>query len=178
MSIILAADNFNSQPHEEADSLAFYKWAADVSFQLTASRGGWLWVLKWNYIRLHFNSQPHEEADNHIHIVLNEHGIFQLTASRGGWRMGDMKIGMTETFQLTASRGGWPKAQVYLVSTYQFQLTASRGGWQCLGWMRGERNDISTHSLTRRLTVLWRLVRQKYLHFNSQPHEEADIIYL
>ena len=34
---------------------------------------------------------------------------------------------------------------------------------------------ISTHSLTKRLTV-WRVFRiADYSHFNSQPHEEADI---
>ena len=33
---------------------------------------------------------------------------------------------------------------------------------------------ISTHSLTRRLTLLLLLVMLDDLHFNSQPHEEAD----
>ena len=33
------------------------------SFQLTASRGGWLWRIFQFCIDRHFNSQPHEEAD-------------------------------------------------------------------------------------------------------------------
>ena len=33
---------------------------------------------------------------------------------------------------------------------------------------------ISTHSLTRRLTLLLRSYQVRYKHFNSQPHEEAD----
>ena len=34
--------------------------------------------------------------------------------------------------------------------------------------------DISTHSLTRRLTDLGLENSRKELHFNSQPHKEAD----
>ena len=34
--------------------------------------------------------------------------------------------------------------------------------------------DISTHSLTRRLTACWKRRRQWLCHFNSQPHKEAD----
>ena len=34
--------------------------------------------------------------------------------------------------------------------------------------------DISTHSLTRRLTYLTSQERNGTLYFNSQPHEEAD----
>ena len=33
---------------------------------------------------------------------------------------------------------------------------------------------ISTHSLTKRLTVTFVQNTEKKLHFNSQPHEEAD----
>ena len=33
---------------------------------------------------------------------------------------------------------------------------------------------ISTRSLTRRLTLVEKLVPQLVNHFNSQPHEEAD----
>ena len=34
--------------------------------------------------------------------------------------------------------------------------------------------EISTHSLTRRLTFRENAVRQAVEHFNSQPHKEAD----
>ena len=37
--------------------------------------------------------------------------------------------------------------------------------------------DISTHSLTRRLTACWKRRRQWLCHFNSQPHKEADILW-
>ena len=35
-------------------------------------------------------------------------------------------------------------------------------------------SDISTHSLTRRLTLKRVEVRLTYTNFNSQPHKEAD----
>ena len=35
-------------------------------------------------------------------------------------------------------------------------------------------NSISTHSLTRRLTILFPNPVQMWYYFNSQPHEEAD----
>ena len=34
--------------------------------------------------------------------------------------------------------------------------------------------DISTHSLTRRLTPAMILLLEKFINFNSQPHKEAD----
>ena len=34
--------------------------------------------------------------------------------------------------------------------------------------------DISTHSLTRRLTAFLGYQRSRIWHFNSQPHKEAD----
>ena len=36
--------------------------------------------------------------------------------------------------------------------------------------------DISTHSLTKRLTTAGRILYHLYRNFNSQPHEEADSI--
>ena len=35
--------------------------------------------------------------------------------------------------------------------------------------------SISTHSLTKRLTQLRQKMKKLMLHFNSQPHEEADL---
>ncbi len=34
--------------------------------------------------------------------------------------------------------------------------------------------DISTHSLTRRLTTRYNICIKQKLYFNSQPHKEAD----
>ena len=40
--------------------------------------------------------------------------------------------------------------------------------------MVADNMDISTHSLTKRLTVHPNQSRPSIQHFNSQPHEEAD----
>ena len=34
--------------------------------------------------------------------------------------------------------------------------------------------DISTHSLTRRLTLFMDIIVYTHWYFNSQPHKEAD----
>ena len=55
-----------------------------------------------------------------------------------------------------------------------FQLTASQGGWQKPHITGSGKKYISTHSLTRRLTLYhcYNLFPKTY--FNSQPHKEAD----
>ena len=81
------------------------------------------------------------------------------------------------------------------VRLFVFQLTASRRGWLVPIYATPVTIDISTHSLTKRLTTSsslfvnvkifqltasrrgWRRIpmRSRHsLHFNSQPHEEAD----
>ena len=55
-----------------------------------------------------------------------------------------------------------------------FQLTASQGGWLHILWSHYSGNDISTHSLTRRLTDCRCSGRSVCWYFNSQPHKEAD----
>ena len=99
------------------------------------------------------------------------------------------------TFQLTASQGGWLTVSFHRARIIVFQLTASQGGWQPSAVSLEMYSRISTHSLTRRLTVCcrssaawtafqltasqggWRkaqVVREVSRHFNSQPHKEAD----
>ena len=43
-----------------------------------------------------------------------------------------------------------------------------------MGEAQIERDDISTHSLTRRLTTNQNRLLSWKIYFNSQPHEEAD----
>ena len=102
---------------------------------------------------------------------------------------------MAIIFQLTASRRGWQKQNSRGQSSSLFQLTASRRGWRITAMNYDDKIYISTHSLTKRLTLAsqfsgrtaafqltasrrgWQPeerqddIRQ---HFNSQPHEEAD----
>ena len=98
-------------------------------------------------------------------------------------------------FQLTASQGGWPRTATNGSNTKHFNSQPHKeadGKYKkiCGG------NAISTHSLTRRLTLdvlIWYIVQnisthsltrrltfrlcqslQHQLYFNSQPHKEAD----
>ena len=56
-----------------------------------------------------------------------------------------------------------------------FQLTASQGGWHINAWWPVTKQVISTHSLTRRLTVSDSPIFPDVSDFNSQPHKEADL---
>ena len=101
--------------------------------------------------------------------------LFQLTASQGGWqRVGIYRL-FFSAFQLTASQGGWQPGDVIPDFKSIFQLTASQGGWHCWGTVAVVRTDISTHSLTRRLTWVTSISGKSSRNFNSQPHKEADL---
>ena len=166
---------FNSQPHEEADDNLITLITAGFTFQLTASRRGWLERFEFRCSYLHFNSQPHEEADernrctqrrNEISthsltkrlttalLVGNDRIIFQLTASRRGWHFYFWCSDRAGKFQLTASRRGWQADRVSTKLKSVFQLTASRRGWHVLTPKLEKILIISTHSLTKRLTVV------------------------
>ena len=123
-----------------------------LTFQLTASQGGWLQVNSENARLL----------------------VFQLTASQGGWREIVLLCkahGLISTHSLTRrlTLNNFP-----MILDDSFQLTASQGGWQIWDILINGCFSISTHSLTRRLTLstLFSIVHQAY--FNSQPHKEAD----
>ena len=102
---------------------------------------------------LYFNSQPHEEADVSLRITHDASKVFQLTASRRGWRERYSLSKTFETFQLTASRRGWPDSKYLTSGDYIFQLTASRRGWLNPAKENSNNVYISTHSLTKRLTM-------------------------
>ena len=209
---------FNSQPHEEADDsgtsginlsdisthsltkrLTYKRQPAlprPALFQLTASRRGWLYIQQKRQQRL----------------------LFQLTASRRGWQEPNTSREVNEYFNSQpheeADDSGWIYPDIWThfnsqpheeadekccngnVTATQFQLTASRRGWRrCLDRICIV-IFISTHSLTKRLTIQridcclpwtfqltasrrgWptalRRGTQIIFHFNSQPHEEAD----
>ena len=146
----------------------------DGTFQLTASRRGWrrsLWtfIILWYFnsqpheeadreveeyekSQRYFNSQPHEEADSGIPDLIFFIVVFQLTASRRGWRRSPSLPQGCHLFQLTASRRGWRCSSIGTSNLMLFQLTASRRGWPA---------QPKRHRLGK--------------HFNSQPHEEADL---
>ena len=100
-----------------------------LTFQLTASRRGWPGLRFFCRTSWYFNSQPHEEADEVIRFK-------QIT-------------GLISTHSLTKRL------------TFFFKLFC-------------QSVNISTHSLTKRLTTIFLLFRLCSMYFNSQPHEEAD----
>ena len=101
----------------------------NMVFQLTASQGGWRYIQSLLVLDSHFNSQPHKEADS-VSIKPCAHFVrFQLTASQGGWLI---------------------KSVIAVSNTYfnsQPHKEADLSLLNCLN-----RSNISTHSLTRRLT--------------------------
>ena len=136
-----------------------------MTFQLTASRRGWRFISSWT-------------ACNHS---------FQLTASRRGWPCAIPTSPALKVFQLTASRRGWLYQNFQFESTLNFnsqpheeadgtqegranrklifQLTASRRGWRYSGYNSDSFTDISTHSLTKRLTVLTDFIKSGVVKF-------------
>ena len=62
------------------------------------------------------------------------------------------KNNISVIFQLTASRRGWPGIIFLPRKEVTFQLTASRRGWRRFDHRPFKTLDISTHSLTKRLT--------------------------
>ena len=58
----------------------------------------------------------------------------------------------------------------------KFHLTVSRRGWRRTVSTVSSCHLISIHSLTKRLTNLLMRIHISLLHFNSQPHEEADLL--
>ena len=165
---------FNSQPHEEADGLyqaeiSVYGYFSSQPHEEADRARTQERRNQWN-----FNSQPHEEADRQPQKTSLKLSTFQLTASRRGWPAIFAAVAVAILFQLTASRRGWPHLfmscrvwtyfnsqpheeadephSLFVEQHCKFQLTASRRGWQKRAEIAWERADISTHSLTKRLT--------------------------
>ena len=166
---------FNSQPHEEADQRGVWRAASGRIFQLTASRRGWLLARLFPVLQIwYFNSQPHEEADNLTefwgkyprHFNSQPH---EEADSRNGKRI-RIKVISTHslTKRLTDTGSHNTSIRIYFNSqpheeadfpalpcfcfAMVFQLTASRRGWRFAVWQGWKKWDISTHSLTKRLT--------------------------
>ena len=102
--------------------------------------------------------------------------IFQLTSSRRGWlssliiligswnisthiltkRMTCLCVWIKRCykFQLTSSRRGWPAPFTIWFPSSSFQLTSSRRGWRKVTYILNKGLDISTHILTKRMTMM------------------------
>ena len=108
----------------------------------------------WNY--RHFNSQPHEEADPlSLPLWLSQY-YFNSQPHEEADEPHSLFVEQHCKFQLTASRRGWQKrAEIAWeradISTHSLtkRLTCTSGTPLCV-------YDISTHSLTKRLTIFLR----------------------
>ena len=167
--LIMSFSHFNSQPHEEAD---------------TVPPKTFLSVF-------HFNSQPHEEADWFTIPLLclaciSTHSLTKRLTQQVHWDITRSRISTHSlTKRLTTS------ARSLSIVKLSFQLTASRRGWQPLPEPSGKwflyfnsqpheeadisppipfkhNSYISTHSLTKRLTTRLNLhVRFLYISTHS-----------
>ena len=146
---------FNSQPHEEADNIGVSISTSDIISTHSLTRR-----LTWQRrlvipLSVHFNSQPHEEADRMPIKIMQQLRKFQLTASRGGWRLACNSCLRAFSFQLTASRGGWLRPVERLLFLHGIS-THSLTRRLTIDSLKQELDEIiSTHSLTRRLTHIY-----------------------
>ena len=99
---------------------------------------------------MNFNSQPHKEAD--LFLCKSVRIIFISTHSLTRRLTRTYPFGLSRTYISTHSlTRRLTDVKIANNCKWIFQLTASQGGWQKLS-----------------------LFRYDILHFNSQPHKEAD----
>ena len=122
----------------------------------------------------YFNSQPHKEADDqkgkiYERLYISTHSLTRrLTVFNALTNNGEVISTHSLTRRLT-KLGIEVKAKI-IISTHSLTrrlTTLPITAADCL--------HISTHSLTRRLTGLPSNTSQMTIHFNSQPHKEADV---
>ena len=146
-----------------------------IVFQLTASRRGWrtIWCITAP-LTPHFNSQPHEEADFAEERNLHFHFLFQLTASRRGWH-GGLKYCIEHKNFNSQPHEEADKTKGLSVSEHGYFNSQPHEEADDSNFTVYNGVNISTHSLTKRLTLFPTLWGFHLSYFNSQPHEEADV---
>ena len=134
MKSVFRQENFNSQPHKEADGIDFTTLTTDTDISThSLTRRLTRETLPVLPVWWHFNSQPHKEADY----------------SAGNGIAGERNFNSQPHKEADFNR----------IS-------------------EAESLYISTHSLTRRLTQQRERHCVKWKYFNSQPHKEADNLYM
>ena len=188
---------FNSQPHEEADTKVVEALQTMIQFQLTASRRGWPFAATVWAATFVFQLTASRRGWQRKKFICSEKVVFQLTASRRGWPRYIESCSGYFYFNSQPHEEADKKSNAYLDDFKKFQLTASRRGWpryieSCSGYFYFNSQpheeadidffqmcciiNISTHSLTKRLTGIMARNGGKKKNFNSQPHEEADVL--
>ena len=157
----------------ERDNHVPHTYPQNNRFQLTRSRGAWLWCVGNSAGIWNFNSHAHVERDTWnkctifwtyisthtltwsvTRIQWSQAGfpLFQLTRSRGAWHTWNALGVLQQSFQLTRSRGAWPVAAFLCSEPVEFQLTRSRGAWHAEVSNTAVAPTISTHTLTWSVT--------------------------
>ena len=210
---------FNSQPHKEADwsSLSDIRWIYISTHSLTRRlTHGSSSSSSSSYISTHSLTRRLTETEviEAVYGTISTHSLTRRLTESGRT---DDTIMHISTHSLTRrlthdtccttlqtryfNSQPHKEADEFLVSDtiahFIFQLTASQGGWRQMLCCNPEYSNISTHSLTRRLTMLrevfcwWVKISTHSLtrrltitapdpsgiitYFNSQPHKEADV---
>ena len=194
--ILFPSIYFNSQPHKEADGIHPERisgiristhsltrrltWNVPyfvqlLIFQLTASQGGWH-ITQWlSHCQMeHFNSQPHKEADSNATAIYQAQKDFNSQPHKEADKKPQKKLGFASAFQLTASQGGWLRDNAIKQETEYFNSQPHKEADGRTVSDRRYIRQISTHSLTRRLTTFFQDIQLISVYFNSQPHKEAD----
>ena len=143
---------FNSQPYEEADLPPVPReHSLDIStHSLTKRLTSDIWHTE--FFHRYFNSQPHEEADSNRPYENDDEHISthsltkRLTNYLVYYRSADT------AFQLTASRRGWRSLSAFFRSPSHFNSQPHEEADDS-GTGSVNLSDISTHSLTKRLTL-------------------------
>ena len=146
--------HFNSQPHEEADPVHKNHQNIYVHFNSQPHEEADYDFQIFTIDFIHFNSQPHEEADHRPRKSWSCLLYFNSQPHEEADRISSCFAFVIVEFQLTASRRGWLLAFPHFTRDFVFQLTASRRGWHERMRLLGVWEDISTHSLTKRLTAI------------------------
>ena len=124
-------------------------------FQLTASRRGWRQYRPSGVLSgLHFNSQPHEEADNGGHTMGAHTSNFNSQPHEEADSCNGVYCPSLSYFNSQPHEEADCYRHYFLLFQNKFQLTASRRGWRLRQLISAWSFGISTHSLTKRLTVL------------------------
>ena len=123
-----------------------------VLFQLTASRRGWPHFSIGRTMLLYFNSQPHEEADKTKGLSVSEHGYFNSQPHEEA----DVSWSCFQKFLVHFNsqpheEADLPQFEMFKCVDISTHSLTKRLTFLCTGNVTSV--DISTHSLTKRLTL-------------------------
>ena len=146
-----------------------------IVFQLTASRRGWhsdrLTSFKLFSISTHSLTKRLTTCRNYSFRTIP---VFQLTASRRGWH-GGLKYCIEHKNFNSQPHEEADKTKGLSVSEHGYFNSQPHEEADDSNFTVYNGVNISTHSLTKRLTLFPTLWGFHLSYFNSQPHEEADV---